>query len=249
MGETAKTAGQIGLAGAGLINPFTASSIGTTLLGTLGNAYGLSLGAQNVYNTTKKAIQDPSSVSVPEYIFAGLDAIPFVSSSTRIITKLPSVEQVNNTVKRIGQSVSQAKEKVGEATSNLDENYIEVDNVEEVNVGLLHAKIGADICKKKYNFTEEMQNAIKYHTVGNENMDLLAKIIFVADKTEEGRNYKKEEKNEQLQKVRELSKIDINEALLYEIDSSLIYTIQKHKLVHTDSILTRNKLLKDGENV
>ena len=129
------------------------------------------------------------------------------------------------------------------------ENNIEVDSVEEVNVGLLHAKIGADICKKKYNFTEEMQNAIKYHTVGNENMDLLAKIIFVADKTEEGRNYKKEEKNEQLQKVRELSKIDINEALLYEIDSSLIYTIQKHKLVHTDSILTRNKLLKDGENV
>ena len=129
------------------------------------------------------------------------------------------------------------------------ENNIEVDSVEKVNVGLLHAKIGADICKKKYNFTIEMQNAIKYHTVGNENMDLLAKIIFVADKTEEGRNYKKEEKNEQLQKVRELSKIDINEALLYEIDSSLIYTIQKHKLVHTDSILTRNKLLKDGENV
>lgn len=129
------------------------------------------------------------------------------------------------------------------------ENNIEVDSVEEVNVGLLHAKIGADICKKKYNFTIEMQNAIKYHTVGNENMDLLAKIIFVADKTEEGRNYKKEEKNEQLQKVRELSKIDINEALLYEIDSSLIYTIQKHKLVHTDSILTRNKLLKDDANV
>lgn len=128
------------------------------------------------------------------------------------------------------------------------ENNIEVDSLEKVNVGLLHAKIGADICKKKYNFTIEMQNAIKYHTVGNENMDLLAKIIFVADKTEEGRNYKKEEKNEQLQKVRELSKIDINEALLYEIDSSLIYTIQKHKLVHTDSILTRNKLLKDDAN-
>ena len=128
------------------------------------------------------------------------------------------------------------------------ENNIQVDKVEAVNVGLLHAKIGADICKKKYNFTIEMQNAIKYHTVGNENMDLLAKIIFVADKTEEGRNYKDETKNEQLQKVRELSKKNLDEALLYEIDSSLIYTIQKHKLVHTDSILTRNKLLKDGTN-
>ena len=128
------------------------------------------------------------------------------------------------------------------------ENNIQVDNVEAVNVGLLHAKIGADICKKKYNFTIEMQNAIKYHTVGNENMDLLAKIIFIADKTEEVRNYKDVTKNEQLQKVRELSKKNLDEALLYEIDSSLIYTIQKHKLVHTDSILTRNKLLKDGTN-
>ena len=128
------------------------------------------------------------------------------------------------------------------------ENNIEVDSIEESNVGLLHAKIGADICKRKYNFTEEMQNAIKYHTVGNENMDLLAKIIFVADKTEEGRNYKDEEKNKKLEKVRELSKTDLDSALLYEIDSSLIYTIQKHKLVHTDSILIRNKLLKDGAN-
>ena len=73
------------------------------------------------------------------------------------------------------------------------ENNIEVDSVEEVNVGLLHAKIGADICKKKYGFSQDMQNAIKYHTVGNENMDLLAKIIFVADKIEDGRTYKAEE--------------------------------------------------------
>lgn len=124
------------------------------------------------------------------------------------------------------------------------ENSIEVDSVEEVNVGLLHAKIGADICKKKYGFSQDMQNAIKYHTVGNENMDLLAKIIYVADKIEDGRTYKDEEKMKELQVVRDLATKDINKALVYEIDSSITYTIQKHKLIHPDSILTRNMLLK-----
>ena len=123
-------------------------------------------------------------------------------------------------------------------------NNIEVDSVEEVNVGLLHAKIGADICKRKYGFSQDMQNAIKYHTVGSENMDLLAKIIYVADKIEDGRTYKDEEKMKELQVVRDLATKDINKALVYEIDSSITYTIQKHKLIHPDSILTRNMLLK-----
>ena len=123
-------------------------------------------------------------------------------------------------------------------------NNIEADSVEEVNVGLLHAKIGADICKKKYGFSQDMQNAIKYHTVGSENMDLLAKIIYVADKIEDGRTYKDEEKMKELQVVRDLATKDINKALVYEIDSSITYTIQKHKLIHPDSILTRNMLLK-----
>ena len=128
------------------------------------------------------------------------------------------------------------------------ENNIEIDNVEEVNVGLLHAKIGSDICKKKYNFSTDMQDAIKFHTVGNENMDLFAKIIYVADKIEEGRIYKNEEKMKELQTVRELAEHDIDEALLYEIDSSIKYTIQKQKLIHPDSILVRNKLLKERKN-
>ncbi len=123
------------------------------------------------------------------------------------------------------------------------ENKIEVDEIEKINVGLLHGKIGADICKKRYDFTKEMQDAIQYHTTGNENMDLLAKIIFVADKIEDGRNYKEAEKAKQLETARGIAKSNIEEAVLYEIDSSLIYTMQKKKLIHPDSISTRNKII------
>ena len=86
---------------------------------------------------------------------------------------------------------------------------------------LLHGKIGADICKKRYGFTTEMQNAIKYHTTGNEHMDKLAKVIFVADKIEENRKYKDNRKAEKLEVARKLAKENLDMAVLFEIDESL----------------------------
>ncbi len=123
------------------------------------------------------------------------------------------------------------------------ENKLGVDEIEKVNIGLLHAKIGADICKKRYGFTEDMQDAIKYHTVANKNMNLLAKIIFVADKIEENRNYKNEEKQAKLEEARRIAIEDIDKAVLYEIDMSLEYTLRKNELIHPDSIFTRNKII------
>ena len=123
------------------------------------------------------------------------------------------------------------------------ENNIEIDRIEKINVGLLHGKIGADICKKRYDFTEDMQDAIKFHTTGNKDMDLLAKIIFVADKIEEGRKYKDKNKMQELELIREAAKENLDEAMLGLIDSSLIYTMQKKNLIHPDSMSTRNQLI------
>ncbi len=61
------------------------------------------------------------------------------------------------------------------------ENQLAVNEVEQKHVGLLHAKIGADIAKKKFGFTEEMGKAICYHTTGGKNMSMLDKILFVSD--------------------------------------------------------------------
>ena len=113
----------------------------------------------------------------------------------------------------------------------------QVDEIEKSNIGLLHAKIGADIAKNKYGFTEEMQNAIKYHTVTNPDMDLLAKIIFVSDKIEENREY------EGVQELRKLAKSNIDACILEILNYTIKENIDKGKLVHPNSILTRNKLL------
>ena len=47
---------------------------------------------------------------------------------------------------------------------------------------MIHADIGAVVCKEWFNFNDEMCNAIKYHTIANDEMSVFDKIIFIADK-------------------------------------------------------------------
>lgn len=120
-----------------------------------------------------------------------------------------------------------------------NKNNIEIDEIESINPSLLHGKVGADIVAKKYNFTEDMQNAIKWHTTGRENMTMLEKIIYVADKTEENRK----ETKFNLEKSRELSKKDINETVLFLMDEFIEYNIKIGRVFHPETIKARNYLL------
>lgn len=177
-----------------------------------------------------------------------LEDVKNTLSEKRYIHSIGVMKQAEYLAKKYGQDVEIAKA-VGiahdiakelteeEKIKYVEENKIEIDEIEKINIGLLHAKIGADICKKKYNFTEEMQNAIKYHTTGNENMDTLAKIIFVADKTEENRKY------DDLQTVQKLADEDLNKCILYILDYMLVDNVKKQKTIHPDSIKIRNKIL------
>lgn len=159
--------------------------------------------------------------------------------------ELAKIYKVNvNKAKLVGLAHDIGKElSKEEKIKYAEENNIEIDSIEKINVGLLHGKIGAHICKVRYEFTDDMQNAIKYHTTGNEKMDMLAKIIFVADKIEDGRKYKDEKKLEELEVARKIALEDIDKAVLYLIDSSLEFTIKKKELIHPDSIRTRNKII------
>ena len=117
------------------------------------------------------------------------------------------------------------------------ENQLEVDEIEKSSPGLLHAKIAADMAKKKYHIAEEIQSAITYHTTGRQNMSMLDKIIFVADATEENREYA------DLEEIRELSEKNLNEAIITIINFNIQENIEKGKLLHPNSILARNQLL------
>ena len=63
-----------------------------------------------------------------------------------------------------------------------NKRYIEKYNIINNNLKTIHADIGAIVAKEKYNFTDEMAQAIARHTIGGENMSLLDKIILISDK-------------------------------------------------------------------
>lgn len=137
----------------------------------------------------------------------------------------------------IGIAHDIAKEMSDEENLNyIKDNNIKINEVEKFNPKLLHGKIGADVCKKKFGFNEQMQNAIKYHTTGNINMDEMAKIIYLADKIEDGREYK------DLEVAREKVNTSLDAGMLYMISREIRRCIDKNRLIHMDSVELFNKL-------
>lgn len=111
---------------------------------------------------------------------------------------------------------------------------VNLDKIEKINLNLPHAKLGAKICKTKYEFTDDMANAVKYHTTGRENMSLLEKIIYLADATEPGRTYF------DLQYYVDLIKKDIDRGLFEVAKWNIENIVSKGGIVHLDTVRCYN---------
>ncbi len=121
----------------------------------------------------------------------------------------------------------------------VEDNNIEIDEIERINTPILHGKIGADISKKRYNVNEKIQKAIEYHTTTSPDMDMLAKIIYVSDKIELNRR----SENYDIEYERDLALKDLDETVIFIIESNIKSLMKKEKLIHPKSIETRNKLI------
>ena len=98
-------------------------------------------------------------------------------------------------------------------------NRIELTQAEKDNPALIHAKLGAFLARKKYHVTdEEVIHAILVQTTGEPGMNLLDKIIYIADYIEPGRD-----KAENLSIVRPLSFKDLDAALCKILGDTLEY--------------------------
>lgn len=125
----------------------------------------------------------------------------------------------------------------------LDKYEHEVDEIEETTVSLLHAKTGALLAKYEFGVEDEdVINAIYYHTTGRPNMSLIEKIIFVADAVEEGRKY------EGVEYFRNLARENLDRAVLEVSDSQIEDLVKKRKLIHPNTVNSRNYLLKIVSN-
>lgn len=145
------------------------------------------------------------------------------------------------TAKKVGMAHDIAKEIPNDQkVQYAEERGIEVDEFEKENPTLLHAKIGEYIAINELGFTQEMGQAIRAHTTGIKNMDMLAKILFIADRTSIERGF------EDIDYINELLEKNIDEAVLYIFDKKIMLQIDKKAQMHPDTVIARNWLLKHG---
>lgn len=108
-----------------------------------------------------------------------------------------------------------------------EKHDISISEVEQDNPSLLHAKVGAEMSRRKFDIEDpEIYQAIFYHTTGHPNMSLLDKIIYISDYMEPHRD---EAPN--LDLVRKQVFVDIDQALLTILKDSVAYLDKSDKTV------------------
>ena len=95
---------------------------------------------------------------------------------------------------------------------------------------LLHGIIGSLYLKDKYGLDDEICNAVMVHTIGDENMTMLDKILFVADKTEPNKNFNGTEEE------RKLSYINIDKTLVLCLENYVNSRKEKGKKVNKKTL-------------
>jgi len=115
---------------------------------------------------------------------------------------------------------------------------IKLSSIEKKIPEIWHAYIGAEMLKDLFNINDEqIVNAIKYHSTASETLGELGKIIYIADKIEPNRNFPEAEK------IRNLVWYNIDSAMLEILNRELTYLLSKNRVIHPDTLKTRNKLL------
>lgn len=114
-----------------------------------------------------------------------------------------------------------------------------LDTVTKNNIELIHALLGKELAKRKYGIEdEEILDAIRFHTTGRKDMNLIEKIVYIADIIEPNRNFPG------VEKIRDIAYKDIDQSILYSMNNTIKMLIDKKYLIHLDTVKARNQLLK-----
>lgn len=114
------------------------------------------------------------------------------------------------------------------------------DPVEILRPDLLHGPVAAFLLKKEGMITDpQILHAIQYHTTGYPEMDWLARLIYVADYIEPGREFPG------VERLRQISYKDINLGMLAGLDHTMRFLIEQGGFLHPYSVQIRNRLIEE----
>lgn len=110
----------------------------------------------------------------------------------------------------------------------------------ETLLEILHGFAGAMAAEKEFGIKDtDILNAIKYHTIGRENMSVLEKIVYIGDAIEMGRNYPC------VDEIRKETLKDLDSGIIMEVNRKIEYLKEKGGIIHIDTIKMRDDLIKN----
>lgn len=119
----------------------------------------------------------------------------------------------------------------------LCEKYgIVLDSLERSAVKLLHSKTGACVARHVFGESDDIFEAIYWHTTGKADMKLLDKILYIADYMEPNRDFPG------VERLRKLAYEDLDAAVLAGCETSIQEMEDRGLLVHQNTIAARDWL-------
>lgn len=121
---------------------------------------------------------------------------------------------------------------------------IEIDDVENQSPFLLHAKLGAYYAEHQYGISDfDILHSIRVHTTACPDMNLLDKIIYIADYIEPNRN-----QAPHLAALRKEAFEDLDMCLIHILEDTLNYLNEKDFMVSKDTERTYQYYKKEKIN-
>jgi nicotinate-nucleotide adenylyltransferase len=121
-------------------------------------------------------------------------------------------------------------------TAKMDISALEMDKP-----NLLHGKAAAVLLRKRFSIhNEDVLEAVAIHTSGSENMGPLAKVIFIADKTEASRNIEPA--------LRIMCREDTLDNILFAVLEKSIAKVKAKGMEISDDTLKLLKKMKERRN-
>lgn len=122
------------------------------------------------------------------------------------------------------------------------QNYPDQAVLKKFGNAIWHGLVGADFVERELKVHDvDILEAIRLHTTGAANMTDLAKIIYVADYIEPGRDFPG------VEEARRIALMDLDQAVAFETKHTLSYLIENEKPVYPKTLETYNRFVA-GQN-
>lgn len=117
---------------------------------------------------------------------------------------------------------------------------MELDELEQKAVKLLHSKTGACIAREVFGQPQAVYDAIFWHTTGKADMTTLEKVLYIADYMEPNRDF------DGVERLRHLAYTDLDKAMLLGVEMTIQEMQQRQVPIHTNTLQARDWLRQHG---